>query len=421
MTAATGHPPEPPLLTIGRRDFEAIRRGSRFARRPYACLVLRREGYPVYDDLTTALEGLGLRTFPVPVGRAQTKGAFLEQLVQTIVAVRPDFVLTLSHTGVDQEGTLVSILADLRLPLASWLLDSPDLILAPYPEAVSDQVVIFSCDAGALAAIRRAGYRHVHYLPLAAAPGLLAGPGPDGPGLAWPVSFIGEDYVAETGRRLRAGHFDRALLGCLKPLAKRLIAGPTRDLASLFSPDEASLLARYLDLSPARRRQDFELALLCRANTLYRAAVLSRLLPLGPLVVGPPTWKSLLRAGEDWHWRPSVYDPAVVAALYRTATVNMNITSIHMHGAQNQRLFDVPAAGGFLLTDWSPQLEGLFDPGSEVATYAGPTDARQQCERYRQDATARASIIQAARRRIEHEHTFGHRVASLLHTLKAMR
>jgi len=92
-----------------------------------------------------------------------------------------------------------------------------------------------------------------------------------------------------------------------------------------------------------------------------------------------------------------------------------------MHGAANQRVFDVPAAGGFLLTEASPQLEALFEPGRELATYAGPDDVSDQCARFAADPAARAAITTAARRRIALEHTYAHRAARRLATLKALR
>jgi spore maturation protein CgeB len=414
---------QPPAgLTIARRDFEAIRRQTRFARRPYSCLLLARPDYFVTQDIAAGLAGLGVRVTALPVSPDEGKAAFLERLLAALLASRPDFVLTLSHTGVDAEGTLVSLLGDLGLPLASWLLDSPDLLLAGHPRLAADHVAIFSCDAGAVPAIRALGYRHVHFLPLAAAPAQLAAgnrPRPPSPVPEARVSFLGEDSLAETARRLRAGRFGRELLGAYKALAERQLAGGAREVAALFQPDETTLCARYRALSPERRR-DFDLAVLCRANTRYRAAILARLLPFSPLVVGPSTWKRTLRHVAGWHWHPPVHDPAFTAALFQGSTVNCNVTSRHMHGAPNQRVFDVPAAGGFLLTEAGPQLEALFEPGREVAVYAGPGDVLGQCRRYLHDEPARMALLRAGQRRIEHEHTYGHRAAALLAALKTL-
>ena len=407
-----------PRLTISRRDFEAIRQQPRLHRRPYRCLLLVRPDYPVYADLPPALAALGIRTVGLPVPADRDKAAFLDALLRAILDFRPDFLLTLSHCGVDAQGTLAALLADLRLPLASWLLDSPDLIVTPFPDAAGEAIVVFSCDAAALPAIRQAGYRHVRALPLAAAPGRGAAAAPATPP-ADGLTFVGADYVAETGRRLQRGRFGRELTVLVRRLAERSLAAPARDITGLFRPEEARQRAAWQAMSPSRR-QDFALAVLCRADTLGRTAVLRRLAPLEPRIVGPATWKRLLPDLGD-RWQPPTYDDAAVTALFRASAVNLNITSRHMHGTPNQRVFDVPAAGGFLLTDASPQLAALFEPGTEVATYDGAHDVVSRCQRYLRDAPARTAIMAAARRRIAHEHTFGHRLAVILQTLKELR
>jgi len=411
-------------LTIARRDFEAVRRAPRFAKRPYGCLLLVREGYFAQTELLAALAGLGVRTVAVPVGaRGDAKAAFLARLLQAILVHRPDCVLTLSHTGVDPEGSLVTLLADLRLPLASWLLDSPDLLLSPCPQLADAGTVIFSCDAGALAVIRAMGYRQVHFLPLAASPGRLVTAAPAQPAeFAAMVSFVGNSFVAETGRRLKSGRFGRELVRWYPVLARRMRARPERSVAALATPEESQLLARYQALTPATRRLDFALAVACRANTAHRAAILSRLIPFCPLIVGPADWRTVLGPEKTaWRWLPPLYDDERIGALFRSSVVNCNITSLHMHGAANQRVFDVPAAGGFLLTEASPQLEELFEPGQELATYAGPEDVREQSARFVADPAARTAITTAARRRIAFEHTYAHRAARILATLKALR
>jgi spore maturation protein CgeB len=43
-----------------------------------------------------------------------------------------------------------------------------------------------------------------------------------------------------------------------------------------------------------------------------------------------------------------------------------------MKGAVNQRVFDVPVCGGFLLTDHRRQMESLFEPGREIVCYQEP-------------------------------------------------
>ncbi len=57
---------------------------------------------------------------------------------------------------------------------------------------------------------------------------------------------------------------------------------------------------------------------------------------------------------------------------YRAAKIVLNINSWFLekgHGI-NQRVFDVPACGAFLLTDYVQELERFFEPGIEIETYS---------------------------------------------------
>ena len=89
-----------------------------------------------------------------------------------------------------------------------------------------------------------------------------------------------------------------------------------------------------------------------------------------------------------------------------------------MKGAVNQRVFDVPACGGFVLTDGQVQLAGLFEPGREVMQYADPEEIPGLVERLLADAPLRAKVTAAARRRILAEHTYEHRLRELCRVMR---
>jgi Uncharacterized protein conserved in bacteria len=99
---------------------------------------------------------------------------------------------------------------------------------------------------------------------------------------------------------------------------------------------------------------------------------------------------------------------------YLQSDVNFNCTSVQMKGAVNQRVFDVPAAGAFLLTDSRAQLARMFEPGREVAVFERPEEAPELLARYLADAPARRRMAEAGRARVLAEHTYVHRLGSLL-------
>ncbi|MDE5833005.1 MAG: DUF3880 domain-containing protein, partial [Desulfovibrio sp.] len=91
---------------------------------------------------------------------------FVKKLLEETVTFKPDCCVTLNHMGVDVEGVLMDLLARLQLPLASWFVDNPHLIIHLYKSCVSPWTTLFSWDEDNLPSLREAGFEHVRYLPL---------------------------------------------------------------------------------------------------------------------------------------------------------------------------------------------------------------------------------------------------------------
>ena len=170
----------------------------------------------------------------------------------------------------------------------------------------------------------------------------------------------------------------------LKTVRKLETAAPTPRLLERFAGLAASfgrsgersalayLAARHPELIPdvealsAERRLALATALTWQATLLYRLDCVSRLGPFGPLVVGDPGWRELLAGRPGFRLLPELGYYADLPDFYPRSEINFNCTSRQMPGAVNQRVFDVPACGAFLLTDHRRQLEDLFEPGREV-------------------------------------------------------
>jgi spore maturation protein CgeB len=80
----------------------------------------------------------------------------------------------------------------------------------------------------------------------------------------------------------------------------------------------------------------------------------------------------------------------------------------------NPRTFEVAACGGFQLVDRVRGLEGLFKPGAEIAAYASEEELMELARHYRDRPEERAALAAKARRRALAEHTYYHRMESLL-------
>jgi spore maturation protein CgeB len=82
------------------------------------------------------------------------------------------------------------------------------------------------------------------------------------------------------------------------------------------------------------------------------------------------------------------------------------------HGIINNRIYDVLACGGCVLSDHLPELDGEFK--DIVPTYRTAEDLHATVERLLADPEERADRASRGRELVLREHTFGHRADALL-------
>ncbi len=387
-------------------------------------ILLLHSDYFLMDEIGAALSRLSVESARLEVGTQGTvRDGFVEELLSLAVSFKPDFALAVNHLGLDREGRLAGLLEELGLPLASWFVDSPELILYRYPRQNTPGVAVFTWDQDAVEPMRDMGFGTVFHLPLATDPDRFR-PGAGSPDPAWvtDVSFVGhslldrvESFWVETGLSgEQRAKFDPAVAG--------FASSPVRSVAR-YLHSEYPQLAEVLDcLDSVEAALNLEKYVTFAATRDYRAACLNRLAGHGPLVVGDPGWAGLLGPDESgggwWRSHPPVDYGRDLPRLYPAAKVNFNATSLQMKGAVNQRVFDCPAVGAFVLTDSRRQLEELFEPGREVAVYDSPEAVPEALDRWLADQPGREALVRRARARVLAEHTYERRLEDLIRNMR---
>jgi len=337
----------------------------------------------------------------------------------------PDFLLTVNHFGLDREGRLAELLERLGLPLASWFVDNPQLILSRYQGLVQPGTALFTWDADNVPSLRAAGYAHVHYLPLATdvhrfRPGLASGPE------SWraEVSFVGDSMASAVAESLAACAAVPELAGRYQRIAAGFGGASERDVDAYLSAAHPALAERLRVLPDPALRLACESLLTWEATRQYRRACVTALASLSPLIAGDEScwravWSELPASAPAARFLPRLDYYEDLPRFYPMSRVSLNCTSRQMKGAVNQRVFDVPACGGFVLTDRREQLDRLFEPGREVVVYDAPEEIPELAARCLKDAGLRERVGAAARTRILAEHTYGHRLQELLAIMRA--
>ena len=122
---------------------------------------------------------------------------------------------------------------------------------------------------------------------------------------------------------------------------------------------------------------------------------------------GESQWKSELAgtaAAECWHGWVDSGDQQ--SAAFRAATVSLNVGSFAAPDMLNMRAFDIPAAGGVLISDDEPALHSAFDVGTEALAFQKIEELPAIVSGILADPERRASISAAGRSRVERDHSW---------------
>jgi len=330
----------------------------------------------------------------------------IRELFTQLGEFKPDFILTSNFAGMDVAGMFENFFNDARIPYVSWFTDTPRMILFNRSVRVSDYMVAATWERAYTPHFHNRGFQHVHYMPLATDPALFRGdPLTD---CARDLAFVGVSMI-----ELAEEAWEK--VGQNPPLAEALreALDSGRVNRDTFVAGVESVLPESLWRSlDSSERRNAELTLLYESTRRRRAEVVTSLLPLGLEVRGDEAWQHVTGVPSG---RISYLED--LAGYYRDTAININTTSLQMTTAVNQRVFDCPAAGGFVITDDQAAVHELFDD-NEVVVYASLDELRDKVRYYRTRPTEREAVIRAAQRRIAADHTHANRLQGLVAFLR---
>ena len=388
---------------------------TRNARNRPKILLISAKHY-LMAELIAGCQALGLEHAYLFLGGISSAAELEEKLRVEVNRFAPDFLLTMNHLGLDREGLVSEFCRQRELPLLSWFVDRPDLFLPQYGNLDNPCLAYAVWDADAVKPLADAGHGAAFHLPLAADLSRIHFV-PDALPLR-DVAFVGNSMQSATERCWALSAQPDRLRGFWEDVAVKFAASDERDLSEFVGREnpETRMLRESCEPSSRAALDSF---LYWRATQLYRRDCMEALLPFEPVVAGDEHWRALLGDASWTHAGPLHYY-SDLPDFYRTTKVNFNTTSMQMKGALNQRVFDVPASGGFLLTDHRAQLPAAFEVGREVVCYHAAEEIGDLVRHFLAKPTERLEIAVRARARIEKEHSYAHRMATICANMKRM-
>jgi len=373
--------------------------------------------YFLVPEVLRAFRRLGHQVHTVMFDQHRERGeVVVHRIAAEIKAFAPDLVFTVNHLGLDRQGLLMEVFHHRRVPLASWYVDSPALILNLYAGRPSDLAYIFVWDPTFIPEVRALGFDQVFPLPLATDPDIFY-PRPARLLAPWrsPVAFVGNSLVEVVEKKLACLPASPEFRRLFHRLARAYGAKPFRRLAQVLTQEGLASHPLIQALSPEELTH-LEAGIIWEATRVHRLECIRRLAPFHPVIYGDPGWHR--QTGEDLILRPEVNYYDQLPLVYGATVINFNVTSLQMQAAVNQRVFDAPAAGGFLLTDFKPQLAELFEVGREVVCYRHPGEIPELVAFYLKHERARQEVVSRARRRLLAEHTYLHRLKTMVEVIR---
>ena len=122
-------------------------------------------------------------------------------------------------------------------------------------------------------------------------------------------------------------------------------------------------------------------------------------------------------------WDGGVLTASDIAQIYRKSRISLNFADSGLqfsglslsHSRQiKARTFEVPGAGGFLLTEYAPDLDSYFEPEREIAVFENLTNLAAAIRHYLSTPAERDAIARAGFERTRREHTYATRFPPLL-------
>ena len=100
--------------------------------------------------------------------------------------------------------------------------------------------------------------------------------------------------------------------------------------------------------------------------------------------------------------------------IMRDSVISLNFANSSGANQIKARTFEVPGAGGFLLTERAPHLEQWYVPGKEIEVFQNDRELEQKILHYLDHSAQRDAIAQAGYERTRSEHTYEVRLQAAL-------
>lgn len=232
------------------------------------------------------------------------------------------------------------------------------------------------------------------------------------------ISFIGSTYAEKCPfNRSRLNDYDRGFADGI--IEAQLKVYGYNFIEELITEDFAM---RFLEATPGSYRFPYGYrenyrALVAQQYISVKVAEQERLRALKML---SESFNVDIYTGSDTSSMPHIHNRGFAKSLeempviFNRSKINLNITAKSIRSGLSLRIFDVLAAGGFLITNYQAEIPDFFEIGKDLIVYDSLENLKELCAYYLSHEDERAKIARHGNETVLRLHTYDRRLMQML-------
>lgn len=327
-------------------------------------------------------------------------------LADVLMRLEPDLAISVNLRGLDAFGQNHALLSAMDIPLAIWFVDNPFLLLTRLKSHSWKKAFIFVTDHWFVRPLLNHGAVNISHLPLAAGPGFFQ------PGrkkiheLEKRIVFVGRTSFPGHRSFFSGTGLDQSLWTQAEEL---MLTGCRPDFSWWLTMSAVDRLWPGNQARPAGLGAD-------KSGLAWKTTCLQTLADTYSLTVyGNQVWQKLLPQNTDLRPEVDYYGP--LASIYASAAVCLNLTNMLLPYGLTQRHFDVWAARGFLITDYTPGLDIFPKELTREIAFQRPEELARLIDSTASRPKLKKEISEAFYQMIRKEHTYAQRIETILESI----
>lgn len=310
-----------------------------------------------------------------------------------------------------------------KIPYISWVYDSPQRALY-MKEANYDTNFIFIFDKIQIRRLQEIGIKNLFYCPLASnltKTSAIRISEEEERNFGCEVSFVGQLYNRTYHKQIFE-QMPEIIHNKYLNLCKQ--HAYTWDGNSIFPAFDQTMVQFFDSIMKKRELEYYDIDRQFLTEVLFympylssreRVGVLERLSAICQVELYTNDYDDSLGLNRV-HIHPPVKETEMYKIFY-SSRINLNITMRGIESGVPQRVFDIMSVGGFVLSNYQPELDELFQVGKELEVFHSLEELQDKADYYLEHENERIRIAVAGYQRVKQDYSYPKLLRNILETV----